>query len=248
MLRRIIISSFILLGLIPLISCKKQNECDCLKSYGYIVTDTRNLSSFNTLQSFDKIEVYYTQDTTATTCTAQVVTGKHLLANISTEVVDGVLQIKNHNMCNFVRGSHNEVTVYVTAPHVQYFIQDGVGNMYASNTIQEPNLDYNIRNSGDIHLVVNAGTVTGHLFGIGDIYLSGKSGKHLVNATGECFINANDLQTNYCFIVYKSTGEAHVNVNGELDAVLNYTGNIYYTGGASVVHKTATSSGDLIKN
>ena len=248
MLRRIIISSFILLGLTPLSSCKKQNECDCLKSYGDVVTDIRNVSSFNTLQSFDKIDVYYIQDTTAITCTAKVVTGKHLLANISTEVSDGVLQIKNHNMCNFVRGSHNEVTVYVTAPHVQYFIQDGVGTMYSGNTIKEVNLDYNIRNSGDIHLSVNAGTVTGHLYGIGDIYLSGNSQNHLVNATGECFINANDLQTSYCFIVYKSTGEAHVNVTGELDAVLNYTGDIYYTGSASVVHKTVTGTGQLIKN
>jgi hypothetical protein len=192
--------------------------------------------------------VYYIQDTTATTCTAKVVTGKHLMSNISTEVSNGILQIKNNNKCNFVRGSHNEVIVYVTSPRIKYFIQDGVGNIYSANIIKQDTVDYNIRNSGDIHLSVNVKVIFGHMFGIGDCYLTGNSGNHLVNATGECFINAQDLQTSYCFIVYKSTGEAHLNVTGELDAVINYTGNIYYTGPVSVIHKTATGSGQLIKN
>ena len=151
-------------------------------------------------------------------------------------------------MCNFVRGSHNEVTVYVTAPNVKNFIQDGVGAMYSANTIQQDSVGYNVRNSGDIHLTVDAKVVHGSMFGIGDIYLTGNCENHLVNATGECFINANDLQSNYCFIVYKSTGEAHVNVSGELDAFLNYSGNIYYNGNPSVIHKVVNSSGDLIKN
>jgi len=249
MLRSISISSLILLGLIPFNSCKKENSCDCLKSYGDIVTETRNLASFNTLQSFDKIEVYYIQDTTATTCTAKVVTGKHLMSNISTEVSGGVLQIKNKNTCNFVRGSHNEVTVYVTAPHVKNFIQDGVGTMYSGNTIKQDSVGYNVRNSGDIHLNVDVNVVHGSMFGIGDIYLSGNCQNHLVNSTGECFINAQDLQVAaYCYVSYKSTGEAHVNVSGELDVVINYTGNIYYTGSASVIRKTVNGSGDLIKN
>lgn len=249
MLRRIIIYTFILTGLIIFNSCKKQNSCDCLKSYGDIVTETRTLSSsFNTLQSFDKIEVYYIQDTTTTTCTAKIVTGKHLLSNISVEVSNGVLQIKNNNKCNFVRGSHNEVTVYITAPHIQHFLQDGVGNLYSGNTIIENQIDYTINNSGDVHLNVQVVNIVGHMFGIGDIYLSGNSQNHLVNAGGECFIYAADLVTGYCFVVYKSTGEAHVNVSGELDAEINYTGNIYYTGNATVIHKTINGSGQLIKD
>lgn len=248
MLRRISISFLLFLYLILFISCKKQNDCDCIKSRGAPVTETRLITtSFNTLQTFDKIEVYYIQDTTTTTCNVKVVTGKNLLSNISSEVVDGALQIKNNNKCNFVR-SNNDVTVYVTSPHVTNFIQDGVGNLYSGNTIIQDSVGYNVRNSGDIHLILDVKIVHGRLYGVGDIYLSGKGQYHMVNATGECFINAQDLQTFYTYVVYESTGIASVNVTNQLDAVLDYTGNIYYTGGATNISKTGTGSGQLIKN
>ena len=133
-------------------SCKKENACDCFKGRGAPVSETRVISaSFNTLQAFDRVDVYYIQDTTSTTCTVKVVTGKNLVSNISIEVVNGALQIKDNNKCNFVR-SDNSVTVYVTAPHILHLIQDGVGNMYSGNIIKEDTITYNVNNSGDIHL------------------------------------------------------------------------------------------------
>ena len=229
------------------ISCKKQNDCDCIKSRGSAVSETRVITTpFNTLQTFDKIEVYYIQDTTTKTCTARVETGKNLLSNISTEVIGGVLQIKNLNKCNFVR-SNNDVTVYVTAPHIYYFVQDGVGNIYTS-TIMQDSVKYNVNNSGDIHLNLNVFKALGRLYGVGDIYLNGSCQYHLVNASGECFINAQNLQTFYSYIVYNSTGEARVNVSNQLDAELDYTGNLYYTGSATTINKVGKGSGRVIKN
>jgi putative autotransporter adhesin-like protein len=247
MLHKNSISVVLFSCLLFFISCKKQNDCDCIKSRGAPVNEIRTITTpFNTLQSFDKIEVYYIQDTTATTCTVKVSTGKNLLSNISTEVIGGVLQIQNLNKCNFVR-SNNDVTVYVTAPHITYFIQDGVGNMY-STTITQYSVSYNVNNSGDIHLDLNVHTVNGRLYGVGDVYLNGVGQYHLVNATGQCFINAQNLQTFYSYVVYESTGEAHINVSNQLDAELDYTGNLYYSGGATNIHRTGKGSGQLIKN
>src|ERR1700751_1273428 len=203
MLRCISISTVLFSYLILFISCKKQNDCDCIKSRGAPVNEMRIITApFRTLQTFDKIEVYYLQDTTATTCTVRVETGKNLMSNISTEVSNGTLQIRNLNKCNFVR-SNNDVTVYVTAPHVYYFAQDGVGNIYTS-TITQDSVKYNVNNSGDIHLDLNVHTVLGRLYGVGDVYLNGIGLYHLVNAKGECFINAQNLQTFYTYVVYGS--------------------------------------------
>jgi hypothetical protein len=248
MLRRNSISIVLFSCLLLFFSCKKQNACDCFKGRGAPVSETRIITaSFNTLQSFNRVDVYYIQDTTATTCTVKVVTGKNLASNISTEIVNGALQIKDNNKCNFVR-SDNSVTVYVTAPHITYFIQDGVGTMYSGNTIKQDSIGYDIRNSGDIHLDLNVHLIHGRIFGVGDIYLSGVGQYHLVNATGECFINAQNLQTFYSYIVYNSTGEARVNVSSQLDAEIDYSGNIYYTGNVSVIHKSGNGKGQLIKN
>ncbi len=222
--------------------------CDCLKSYGKIVIDTRNVKAFTTLDVFDKIDVYYTQDATVSSYSVKVITGEHLLSNISTVVSGGVLQIKNNNKCNFVRGSHNDVTVYITAPYIESFIQDGVGIMYSGNMIKQDSINYKINNSGDIHLNINVQSIKGSLYGAGDIYLNGTAQNHLVNAVGECFVNAQNLQTAYSFIVYNSTGQANINVTGELDAVVSYHGNIYYSGNPTVIHKSGTGTGKLIKN
>lgn len=234
--------------LILFFSCKKENACDCFKGRGAPISETRIITSaFNTLQTFDKVDVYYIQDTTANNCIVKVVTGKNLASNVTTEVVNGVLQIKDNNKCNFVR-SDNSVTVYVTAPHITHLIQDGVGNMYSGNTIIEDTISYNVNNSGDIHLNLNVKWVYGRLYGVGDVYLNGNAKYHLTNGVGECFVNAqNLLVSNYCFIDYKSTGEARLNITGELDAVVRYTGNIYYYGNPTVVKKSGDGSGQLIK-
>ena len=229
-------------------SCKKQNACDCFKPRGKNTLDRRVVSPFSTLDVFDKIDVYYTYDTSATSYVVTVNTGENLVSNISTEVVDGVLQIRNNNKCNFVRGDHNQVTVYITSPKINYIIQDGIGTIYGTNTIKQDSLTYTVRNAGDLHLNLDVFLVHGSLYGVGDIYLNGRTNYHLVNATGQCFINAQNLIVdNYCLVIYESTGEARVNVSTELDVVINYSGNVYYTGNVNVIKKSGTGKGMLIK-
>lgn len=227
-------------------SCKKQNLCDCFKPRGETVIETRSAANFNTLRAFDKIDVYFTQDTTLTAPIIQVKTGKHLLSNVATTVSDGELRIENNNKCNFVRGTHNDVTVYVTAPYVKFFIQEGVGNIFGTNTVIQDSVDCNIRNSGDIHLDVKTRCVVSHTHGIGDLYLSGMANSFFANIVGQGFINATGFTAGYGFIYYKSNGEAHVNISGQLDGEVASTGNLYYTGNPNVNVKI-TGTGKLIK-
>lgn len=236
MLRCIYIYPLLLSLLFLFNSCQKQNE---------IVSETRTLSPFTTLDVYDKIDVYYTQDTGYN---IRVVAEQKLQAKISTEVSGGVLTIKDNNKFNFLRGSHAGITVYVTAPFIRTLKQNGVGTIYCTNTIKEDTICYSIQNSGDIHMNVNVISITGSMYGVGDVYLNGTAQFHNVNAAGECFVNAQGLTTNYTFIVYNSTGQANVNATVELDAVTNYSGNIYYTGNPSVIHKSGTGSGKLIPN
>jgi hypothetical protein len=228
-------------------SCKKQNMCDCFKPRGETVIETRTVSNFNTLRAYDKIDVYFTQDSTITSPVIKVVTGKHLVSSVITEVSEGELKIQNTNRCNFVRGSHNDVTVYVTAPYVKYFIQDGVGNIFGTNTVIQDSVDCNIRNSGDIHLDVKTRSVVGHMHGIGDLYVSGTANSFFTNTVGQGFIYAQNFKASYGFIYYKSNGEARVNITGQLDGEIASTGNLYYTSNPPLVNVKITGSGKLIK-
>jgi len=228
-------------------SCKKANRCDCFKSRGENVIETRSVNNFTTLRVFDKIDVYFTHDTTIASPQVKVLTGKHLVANIRTEVKNGELQIENKNKCNFVRGDNNDVTVYVTAPYVKYFVQDGVGGIFGTNTVVQDTVDCDLRNSGDIHLDVKTRSVVSHMHGVGDLYVSGTANSFFSNTFGQGFINAADLVAGYSYIYFKSNGVGKVNVSGQLDAEIASTGNLYYNSSAPVVNVKVTGSGKLIK-
>jgi hypothetical protein len=219
---------------VVLFSCSKGKE----------TTQSRTITTpFNTIQAFDKVFVYYKQDTTTSNILVSIEAYSGLMSSISTQVVDSVLQIRYNNSFNY-----DSVKVYVTAPHVTYFIQDGVGNIYSESTITENFIDYNVRNSGNMYLNLNVNTLMGHVFGIGDAHLSGVAQAHYVNVKGESFLYAKDLNVQaYCFLYYNATGEAHVHVKGQLDVSIEYTGNVYYSGNPAVINKQLGSSGKLIQ-
>ena len=248
MFRRVSIYSLVLAGLLFINACKKQNMCDCFKPRGETIIENRTVTTFTAVQAFDKIEVYYTQDTTATSYSVKVVTGKHLVSSVVTIVKDGALQIKNQNKCNFVRGTHNDVTVYITAPAVKTFIQDGVGNLYCTKTITGDSIKVFLRNSGDIHLHVKANYFGAHTHGVGDLYVDGVSPEYYSFSVGQGFIHAKDLLCTNAYIYYGSNGEARINVTGNLNAVITTTGNIYYSGNPGVIEKDVKGSGKLIPN
>jgi hypothetical protein len=228
-------------------SCKRENLCDCFKPHGETILETRTVAVFNSIHVYDKIDVYFTQDTSLKAPIIQVKTGKNLMSNIKTEVSGNSLVIENKNKCNFVRGVHNEVTVYVSAPYVKYFEQDGVGNIFGTNTVVQDTIYMNILNSGDIHLNVDVAAVKGHTHGIGDHYLKGKTKGYFMNVQGQGFVNALDLEAGYTYLYFQSNGEAHLQVSGQLDVEIASTGNVYYKGGAPVVNAKVTGSGKLFK-
>src|SRR5437868_3171548 len=140
--------------------------CDCFKPRGETLIENRSTQPFTTIQVYDKIDVYYTVDSTTSVYSVKVVTGRNLMSSVSTEASNGVLKIKNLNKCNFVRGSHNDITVYITAPPVKTFIQDGVGNFYSTNAVPGDSVIVFVRNSGDVHLHLNANHFAGHAHGV----------------------------------------------------------------------------------
>ncbi|MGZ3862318.1 MAG: GIN domain-containing protein [Bacteroidia bacterium] len=227
-------------------SCRKQNMCDCFKPRGETKIETRQLKDFGTLQVFDKINVYYTQDTTITVPTAQVVTGKNLISSVTTEVINGSLEIRNLNKCNFMRGEHNDITVYITSPKTKVFYQEGVGDLFFTNNLVADTVSLYLRNSGDVHMKVNTSYVDSHMHGVGDVYIEGHTTGSYFYCIGQGFIHAENLYADNTYILYGSNGIAKIRVSADLNAVLTSTGNVYYGGNPPLIQKTITGKGSLI--
>ena len=104
-----------LIIIIIISSCKKENALDCFKSNGTQKSETRFLTDFNRIRTYDKIEVTIVK---GSEYKIEISAGKHLLSNIITKITNGILSIQNKNKCNFVRGYKNKITAIVTLPYL----------------------------------------------------------------------------------------------------------------------------------
>ncbi|MFL5753044.1 MAG: head GIN domain-containing protein [Bacteroidia bacterium] len=227
-------------------SCKKENLCDCFKGTGKPGVETRDLKGFDRILMEDKMDVYFSQSPDST-FEVKIEGGSHLLKLIKAEVVGNELRLRNDNKCDFMRSyKKSGIKVHVKAPSLSYITNKSVGNFYSENTINGGMIEYDIQNSGDIILSVNCNTVSGHLHGAGDAIVSGSTLNHSVHSTGQSFVNAENLDTPFCFIYFNSSGTAKINANAEIFAKLYGSGNVYYKGNPGIITVERYGKGQLI--
>jgi hypothetical protein len=225
-------------------SCKKENLCDCFKTTGPNASETRNVEAFDSLFVEDNIEVRFTE---APYYEVTVEAGHNIVPLIKTKVENRYLKISNSNKCNFVRSYKRRIIVHVKSPKIRSLYNYGNKNIVSENTITSDTIDYYIKGAGDIHLKISNTKTSGHIHGNGDIYLSGNCYEHTVHATGQTFINAENLSTYYTWVFYKSTGIANIKADGKIVALMYGSGNVFYDGNPPIIEVTRWAEGQLIK-
>lgn len=223
--------------------CKKENMCDCFKSTGKDVTISRDVIPFDTIQVYDKVDVYVHEEAAFS---VKIEGGKNVVGLISTEINNNTLTIKNNNKCNFVRSYKKRIKVHIGMPKVNWIRHSGIGNVYSEGVLTTDTITYQIFSSGDVYLNVNNQYLRGGIHGMGDLYLKGNTNYHNTNVKGEGFIHAEDLATQTTDIVAITSGETRIQVNGTLIALLEQSGNVYYKGNPPVIQKTIKGKGQLI--
>jgi hypothetical protein len=81
----------------------------------------------------------------------------------------------------------------------------------------------------------------------GQFRLKGRASHAHLWGWGSCVLKADSLQTDYCYVLHRGMGNVFVNATGQLDADIQFTGNIYYSGNPAQVNLQRTGSGNLIK-
>ena len=108
-------------------SCKKENLYDCFKPTGTIETRVIEVSDFQHVVVFDKIDLYLTQ---GPNFEVKLEAGKNLFMNIKTTVSNGTLTIDNINKCNFVRSPKKKIVAYIKR-NLQHVYSNCHKNRYA---------------------------------------------------------------------------------------------------------------------
>jgi hypothetical protein len=226
-----------------LVSCKKENLCDCLKGTGKMVREQRAVSDFNTLKVHDNIFVTITQDTINS---LEIEAGENLLPLIKSKVENGVLDISNDNTCNWVRDYQKEIHVYVHVKNIfemdSYTSKDWTG----TNTITSPVIYIHNYNSGNMSLNISAQqSYTKLMAAAGDIYLTGSTDFSFVFIQTVGYMHLENFESNWCVVAHHGQGDVHLKAKDKLDAEINAEGNIFYSGNP-VAQRTGSGSGELI--
>lgn len=225
--------------------CKKENMGDCLKSTGTVVTESRDLANFNRIEVFDNINVFIHFGEAPQ---AEIEAGSNLLKLIETSIEGETLYIRNNNKCNWVRSFEVPINVHLTCTSLSEIVARGVGDIETVDTIEAFEfLAEQWESSGTMKLKLNTkGVYLKSNTGPADFHCSGTTDYLYAYSSSYGIFRLEELTAEGAYIWNKGTGDIYVNTSNSLEVILEYIGDVYYTGDPEMLNVTATHSGQAI--
>ena len=217
------------------------SSCNKISGDGPIITKTLNYTDFTSINSGLDGDVYYTQDNVYK---VEIHAQSNIMNIIQTNVVNGELQLAFEKFRNI--GSHDRVSVYISAPFVNGLGINGTGNLYALQPINSANINLKVNGSGLVNLRGYTGTLlSGNISGSGQITVSGGSvNSEDLHISGSGTIDLLNISSLDVTTHTSGSGSTSVNASDMLNVHISGSGDVYYTGNPSV-NSSISGSGKL---
>ena len=221
---------FFFVFLLP--SCNGDNVPDCFQNAGDLVRETAEVPEFSTITIFENLNLVLKQGDEQG---VEIETGEFLRDEVSAEVENGRLILKNENGCNFVR-DYGLTTVYVTSPNITE-VRSSTGLLISSDGVLDyPNLSLIAESfanpetettDGSFDLQLNSGTVRIVVNGIAYFKLRGSADNFNVNIfAGDSRIEAEGLVAQNVTLSHRGSNDVFVNPQQRIDGVIRGTGDV----------------------
>lgn len=197
----------------------------------------RNVSGFNSIKITGPMNVDITQGDNES---VHVEADPEDMEKITTEVNGGVLTISAREL----KGNKN-VTIHVTAKEITSVDQTGSGNVTGRSLIKGQSLQLTITGSGNMSMDVGVNDLTVGLTGSGNLTLSGQTQDLKMRVGGSGNADALKLHAQKADVHVSGSGNAMVNVKGDLSGSLNGSGDIEFIGTPKINNITVRGSGKL---
>jgi len=207
----------------------------------------RHLSGFNAVNVAGPFDVDIIQGATES---VKVEAPADVMERILTEVNGGVLKIYNkHDNWNWgdFWGHHKKILVHVTVKDINSINISGSGDVSFREGITANSLKLRISGSGDMTGKLNAKTLESSITGSGDMKLSGSAESSTISVVGSGDFTARNLLTVSSAVRVSGSGDAEVNASDKVDAAVNGSGDVRYTGAAKNINSRKNGSGDITR-
>lgn len=229
-----------------LCGCQREQWDDCITSTGPTASEQRAVGGYHGIDLDDRIDLVLDPTTVGK---VTITSGRNLLDQVRTEVVDGVLRISNGNTCNWVRSFKPRITVRASVVGVERIVLRGTGDVSCSDTIMAPFLaveQWGAQGTAHLLLAVNNVEVGLHT-GAGDAVLHGR-------CTGEARlysgimgpIDASALRASRVSVNNSGITDIRCWAEDELYVFIGDVGDVYYRGGPSVLTSDIQGGGQVV--
>jgi len=224
-------------------SCEKEN---CLSGAGETISETRELSVFKYIETYDHFKFYLQNDTVHQ---VRIIAGEELIPYIETYVKNDTLIIKDNNTCNFLK-NYPDKKIYISVDTLKSMDIYGASDVFTLDTFNVHSCKLRfLSNIGTCDLTVNAYVFQLQIwYASGDFKVKGYAYSSYLSAERTSFIYADSLENKLCHAYNNSKGEVHVQSGDRLYYSIKNTGNIYYSGTPdTIIVQEHSGSGLLIK-
>ncbi len=208
---------------------------------GHVEEESRDVSGFSGVHASTGIDVFISE---GSGFDVKVEADENLLEVILTELNGNMLVIKTDRVN--IRSAKSK-KVYVTMPKLKELKISSAGDCKGMTPFNCDDLRVSISSAGDLKLDVEANRIDINISSSGDATLTGRTGVLDANLSSAGDLHAFDLIAETVSVDVSSAGDARVFASEEISMNASSAGNIYYKGGAEVVHSRSSSAGDIVK-
>ncbi|UII80749.1 head GIN domain-containing protein [Flagellimonas sp. CMM7] len=237
-----------------LIACNGENTPDCFQNAGDLVRETVDVNEFTNITVFENINLVIRQGAEQV---VEIETGEFLRKEVSAQVEDNRLILRNENGCNFFR-DYGLTTIYVTSPNIEeirsstglLISSDGVLNYpnlsLLSESFAEPDAE---TTDGSFDLEVASENVSIVVNGIAFFQLRGTTTNlTLTLAAGDSRIEAKNLVAQNVSMDHRGSNDVFVNPEQRISGVIRGTGDVISNNRPPEVDVEELFNGRLIFN
>lgn len=224
----------VLLLVIPFLfwSCNSENASDCFQNAGSIIREAVEVPPFTKVTVYENVKLTIKQGNTTK---VEVETGKYLRNDVSVDVEDGRLLLRDTNSCNFTR-KYGLTHVYITVPDLTEIrsstgfpiVSDGILAFpqlaLISESFNDPAAMYT---SGEFNLEVEAQRINIVSNGLSYYNLRGKTlNFNITFAAGDSRLEAEALVAAHVNFNHRGSNDMRINPQLSLKGTLRGTGDV----------------------
>lgn len=202
-------------------------SCRKIKGDGPVVTETRNVQGFTSINAGIDGMVYFTP---GNEYKVEIHAQKNIIDAMDTRVSGGELKIEFDYRKHL--GIHDRIDVYITAPNITGLTINGSGDLQVMQPFQPQNLNLKISGSGSINIPdLQTSYLYAKISGSGDMAVgNGTADNEKVDISGSGNVDLLNLAGRSAEIHTSGSGTTKVNVSESLDVHISGSGDVYYLG------------------